>query len=86
MNRLADKVRKKLEEINPEAIFLTGLDSAVIGYRVSPTQCVVVYSRALILDALMVDNNWEYGEAVEWYDFNVKGGCLGEHTPIVLED
>lgn len=83
---LADKVREELKEINPEAIFWTGLDSAVIGYGGSFTQCVVVYSRTLILHALMVDNNWGYGEAVEWYDFNVKGGYLGEHTPIVLED
>lgn len=83
---LADKVREELAEINPDAIFWSGLDPAVVGFGGSFNQCVVVYSRTLILHALMVDNDWRYPEAIEWYEFNIKGGYLGEHTPIVLED
>lgn len=82
----ASKVREELKEINPEAIFWTDLDSAVIGYGGSFSQCVVVYSRTLIIYALMCDNDWQFAEALEWYEFNVKGGYIGEHTPIVLED
>ncbi len=83
---LAAEVRGWLEEANPEAVFWDGLDEAVVGYGGAFNQQVVIYSRCMILYVLMRDNDWKWAEAYEWYEFNIKGGYLGEHTPIVIED
>ena len=73
-------------ETNPQAIFWDGLDDAVVGYGGAFSQQVVIYSLTKILYVLMRDNSWRWEEALEWYEHNVKGGYLGEHTPIVIED
>jgi hypothetical protein len=82
----ADRVRSTLQDVNPEAILWDGLDAAIIGCGGAFSQFVVVYSLKGIIAALMTNNTWDRDTAYEWYEFNVKGGYLGPHTPIVLED
>lgn len=80
------EIRELLQDTNPEAILWDGLGAAIIGCGGAFSQFVVIYSKKGIIEALMTDNSWDREEAYEWYEFNVKGGYLGPHTPIVLED
>jgi len=82
---LASEVKKRIKEVNPEAIVWDGLDDAIVGYGGAFDQCVVIYRRQTILYILMRDNDWSYAEAIEWYEYNIKGGYLGVNTPIVVE-
>lgn len=80
-----ERIIQKVEQINPEAIIWDGLDEAIIGYGGAFDQCVLIYLRSTILRLLMQKNQWSRAEAVEWYEYNIKGGYLGPHTPIVQE-
>ena len=71
---------EEIEEINPEAMILDGLDEAIIG--VDFRELRVIYSYDKIIDILRKD--MAIDEAIEYFDFNI--GCLyiGEMTPIIL--
>ena len=70
------------EELNPEALFMDGLDDAILGignqYSKPP---VVVYDETLIIDNL-IGQGMSYEEAWEYYGFNIAGAWVGENTPI----
>ena len=75
-----------LEELNPEALFMDGLDDAIVGigcqYSKTP---VVVYSEERIIDSLMFVEGMTYEEAWEWYSFNIACAYVGEYTPIIIQ-
>ena len=80
-----DVVERGLEELNPEALFMDGLDDAIIGignqYSHPP---VVVYDEGRIIACLTIDQGFSYEEAWEWYGFNIAGAWVGENTPIIV--
>ncbi len=79
-------VETALEELNPEALFMDGLDDAIVGigcqYSKTP---VVVYSEERIIDSLMFVEGMTYEEAWEWYSFNIACAYVGEYTPIIIQ-
>ena len=44
---------------------------------------VVAYEDNRLVEALM-DEGWEWEDAVEWVEINTKGSYLGENTPIII--
>lgn len=76
--------RDAIAVMNPEAVILDGLDDAIIGMaeriNLGP---VVAYDVNKIIDILKED--MEFLDAVEYYDFNIKGAWMGEHSPIFIE-
>jgi len=63
-----------------------GLDDAIIGvgHRCGePT--VVVYDIDLSIQAVQRELKCEIWEAVEYFNFNILGSYIGEHTPIFVE-
>jgi len=63
-----------------------GLDDAIIGvgHRCGePT--VVVYDIDLAIQAVQRELKCEIWEAVEYFNFNILGSYIGEHTPIFVE-
>lgn len=74
-----------IEDINPEAVLLDGLETAIIGIT---RNGVVAYSISGIIDILMTKKhgNMSYNTAREFFDYNI--GCLGagEFTPIFIEE
>ena len=83
-NTARELVEQACEETNPEALFLDGLDSAIIGignqYSKAP---VVIYDEDKIIDAL-IEQGMEVEEAWEYYSFNIAGAWVGENTPIIM--
>jgi hypothetical protein len=78
-----------LEEVAPEALLFDGpegyaFDSAIIGVATRiGMQPVVAYEDNRLIEAL-VDEGWDYTDAVEWVEINTKGSYLGENTPIII--
>ena len=76
--------REIIAETLPEALFLDGHDNAIIGIvELSHTRCVA-YSKAKVLANLM-KMGMGSDEAQEFFDFNIVGAYMGEHTPCYLE-
>lgn len=77
-------VESFLREDNPDAMFLDGLDGAIVGTvtRLSkPT--LVAYDMHRII-AILMRRGFTYEEAIEWFAFNIEGSWVGENTPVLL--
>ena len=61
-----------------------GFDEAVIG--VDERSMRLIYSVTKCLEILMVNDEMSLEEAVEYFDFNVRGAYMGDKTPIWCED
>lgn len=66
-----------------------GMDDALIGqasvWKSNEKVECAVYSGDKIVDLLMGDGMGAV-EALEWIEYNIEGGYLGEDTPIVVWD
>lgn len=65
-----------------EILKADGFDDAIIG--IDDTSMRLIYSVSKCIDILKKDMEEE--EAVEYFDFNVKGAYVGEQTPIWCVD
>jgi hypothetical protein len=73
--------RKKISEINPDAVLWDNLDDAIIGITEDGR---VVYDIGM-LEKVVWRNNKKYmspDEAREWVSYNILQSYVGEHTPI----
>lgn len=85
MKVLGEDIRDQLASVNPEALCFDGFDEAIIGISERCGQPpLAVYSRSGILEILMRDGCTPE-EAVEFYEYNMVGAWVGEHTPIVVD-
>lgn len=73
-----------LQDENPEALFMDGLDDAIVGVTVGQAgqNALVVYDERKIIDILAQDSSEE--DAWDHYGFNIQGAYVGEHTPIII--
>jgi hypothetical protein len=72
-----------ISEEHPDLLTLDGFDEAVIGIVERCDLLVVCYDKNKIIKILMRDMNHE--EAMEYYEFNILGAYMGEHTPVYLD-
>ena len=74
-----------VEEYNPQALKADGFDDAIIGIA---SRCgqpdVISYDTNKILEILQERDGMSYEEAQEFFDFNIIGAYMGEHTPIFI--
>jgi len=76
-----------IDEYAEGAVLLDGLESAIVGIVEdfgSPGR-KMLYSKQRILDILQERDLMTYGEAEEFYDYNIIGLCAGEQNPIFLD-
>lgn len=81
------KVTVDIDEYAEGAILLDGLEGAVVGIVEdfgSPGR-KMLYSKQRILDILQERDLMTYGEAEEFYDYNIVGLYVGEQNPIFLD-
>jgi hypothetical protein len=70
--------RKRILEIDPDAILWDGMDEAIIGIT---DEGIPVYDIHQMEIILMQDGmDWE--TASDWIDFNILSAYLGDRTPI----
>lgn len=69
----------------PEDTFLTadGFDEAVIGLEEYSLR--LIYSSQKCIE-ILIAQGMELNDAIEHFEYNVKGGYVGEKTPIWCDD
>ena len=82
MGRLLDGIVNYY--VDEEILTADGFDDAVIG--IDDKTMRVIYSVTKCIEILMTEMGMGMEEAVEFFEFNVKGSELGEKTPIWCED
>lgn len=77
-------IPENMEEMNPEAFTISGMDAACIGYIDTPqTGITLVYSYDKLVKKLMRDNKWDYETAIQFCDYNIVGAC-GVGFPVIM--
>ena len=71
--------RKRILDIDPQAILWDGLDEAIIGIT---NEGVPVYDNHQMEIILMRDNKWDWETSAEWLEFNILSAYVGDRTPI----
>tara|TARA_R110000850_G_scaffold92155_6_gene195858 strand:- start:1813 stop:2070 length:258 start_codon:yes stop_codon:yes gene_type:complete len=63
-----------------------GLDEAIIGQTTlwNVDGDVLVYSVDTIISILMNRDGLSYEEAFEFFEFNIQGSYVGDHTPLYV--
>jgi len=76
---------EQVAEYNEEALLADGFEKALIGVaeriNLGP---VAAYDVEKILGILMERDGMEYSEALEFFEFNIKGAWMGEFTPVYI--
>jgi hypothetical protein len=81
------KFKVDIDEYAEGAVLLDGLESAIVGIVEdfgSPGR-KVLYSKQGILNILQERDLMTYGEAEEFYDYNIMGLHAGEMNPVFLD-
>jgi hypothetical protein len=82
-----EEKRKRIDDYADQSgyklLVIPDMDDAIVGIGWKFTDPSVVYSTEKILEILMKDD-MTYETAREYFDFNIAGGYVGEHTPIFL--
>ena len=63
-----------------------GYDDCVIGYDFGIGDIRLIYSVKLILDKLVLVEGLDEIDAIEHFEYNMRGGYVGEQTPIWCQD
>ena len=76
--------RKQIEKDYPDSklLFADGFDDAIIGVAQQFNIMSVDYNRDKCIEILMKD--MDQLEAIEYFEFNVIGAYVGEHTPTFI--
>jgi len=79
-------IREQLAEENPNALLITDMDDALVGYGGQYSKPVVaIYSGSRIVD-ILVSQGEKRVDAIEYFNFNIACAWVGENTPIIIID
>jgi hypothetical protein len=68
-----------LADVDPKAVFADGFEDALIGYARIFNKCIALYDYKKCINILCKQMPME--EACEYFEFNVVGAYVGDHTP-----
>lgn len=77
------QVDEYAEETQQELLLADGFDDCILGIGEQFTKTFVVYDKGKVLQAL-VRQGMSPDEAQEYFNFNIVGAYVGEHTPAFL--
>jgi len=70
-----------------EILKADGFDNCILGYDYSPEGNIrLIYSVKKILDPLVADEEMTEEDAIEHFEYNMRGGYVGDQTPIWCQD
>lgn len=83
---MRELVEEFLNEDNPLALFLEkGFDGAIIGHTQRMNQSsLVTYSVDKIVEIMVERDGMSYEDAIDFFDYNIGGGWLGDGTPMFV--
>jgi len=70
-----------LAEINDEILLCDGFDEAIIGYVEIFSKTIALYDKQKCIQILMERDNMTEEEAIDFFNYNIVGSYVGEHTP-----
>ena len=79
---MKQQIEELIEDTEETVVFWDNFDDAIIG--IDTQNYRVIYSYGLCLEILKRDMSKE--DAIEYFDFNVRGAYIGEKTPIICDD
>lgn len=83
-------MKKMIDEIleyYPDETFLKadGFDDAVIGVEIGDPMRLI-YSVTVVIETLVIRDEMTVEDAIEHFEFNIRGAYVGEQTPIWCDD
>lgn len=81
-----------LEEIieqypDEEILKADGFDNCILGYEYNQNGNIrLIYSVKAMLEELVVSEGMTDEDAIEHFEYNIRGGYVGEKTPIWCQD
>jgi hypothetical protein len=77
---------EEIIEYYPDETFLKadGFDEAVIGVEIPSMR--LIYSVKKVIETLITEDEMSLEDAMEHYEFNIRGSYIGELTPIWCDD
>jgi hypothetical protein len=82
-----EEIINQLTEENPEALLADGFEEALIGMaRRTGQPTLAVYDVSKCIKILEKKHKLTEDEAWEYFDFNVAGSWMGEHTPVFFDN
>ena len=83
--RYVNESNMVLSEYNEDMLFLDGFDNALVGIRIQKDyDMVAVYEDNKCISILIDNDGMDEEEAIEYFEYNVRGSYVGEHTPALL--
>lgn len=78
---------EEILEYYPDETFLKadGFDDAVIGVEIAEPMRLV-YSVKKVIEILITEDEMSMEDALEYFEFNIRGSYVGEQTPIWCDD
>lgn len=78
-----NNIKEYLSDVNPEAWCIDGMDDALIGVTDAEDGEVAVYSELAII-AILMDEDMSEEDAIEHFEFNIKGTRFTKNGPIFV--
>ena len=86
MNPLQTITLEILRDENPDALLADGFEEAFVGIcRRFGQPPLAAYDRGRCIDVLMARDGMSEDEAEEFFEYNVIGAWVGDHTPVFLD-
>jgi hypothetical protein len=73
------------DDVYEEILLADGFEGALIGVGFRFHHAVAIYDKEACLLILETRDGMSREESLEFFDFNVAGAFVGEHTPIYIE-
>lgn len=80
-------MRERISEDYPDLLVMEPdyLDAAIVGVVRRIGLEAVCYNTDKVIELLMEHDKMSYEDALEYFEFNMIGAWVGEHTPVFLE-
>ena len=78
---------EEILECYPDETFIKadGFDEAVIGVEIAEPMRLI-YSVKLVIETLITEDEMSLEDALEHFEYNIRGSYVGEQTPIWCDD
>jgi hypothetical protein len=73
--------REVIADVDEEILLADGFEDALAGYVRVFTRTAALYDHEKCISILVKRDGMSYEEAHEYFEFNVVGAYVGEHTP-----
>lgn len=68
-----------------ELLFLDGHDNAIMGLARQFNTESIAYNKRKVIENLCLRGDMDHEEANEFFEFNIVGSYVGEHTPTFID-